>query len=207
MTLSLWLSLLGICLLGAMSPGPSLAVVLSSTLQQGRSGGYRAAIAHGVGVALYGLLTITGLALLIANSPSLYTAIQVVGAAYLFYMGASLLQSQGAGTEQETSNTLRSPIVAGFLVAFLNPKLAVFMLALFAQFLKPEFGWAEKSVMVATVGITDACWYALVATLIAQPKFLTMLRRNSKILDRLFGVVLVLLAASVLLSAAGVFDR
>ncbi|MFK7976067.1 MAG: LysE family translocator [Halioglobus sp.] len=203
----LWLSLLGICLLGAMSPGPSLAVVISSTVQHGRSGGYLAAVAHGIGVALYGLLTVTGLALLITNSTSLYTAIQIAGAAYLIYMGIALLRSKGANTQQDAPSTLRNPATSGFLVAFLNPKLAVFMLALFSQFLQPNFGWAEKSIMVATVGITDATWYALIATLIAQPRFLATLRSNAQTLDRVFGVVLIVLALSVLLNAAGVFAR
>lgn len=205
MEFGLWLSLFAICLLGAMSPGPSLAVVLAATVQHGRSGGYSAALAHGLGVALYGLLTITGLALLIARSPGIYTALQVLGAAYLVYMGVALMRSQGASAVDDHHGALRSPPVAGFLVAFLNPKLAVFMLALFSQFLQPTFGLPQKSIMVATVGITDACWYALITTVIARPNFLAALRNNARTLDRVFGVVLVALALSVLLNAAGIF--
>lgn len=200
----LWLSLLGICLLGAMSPGPSLAVVLAATVQHGRRGGYTAAIAHGIGVGLYGLLTLTGLALIIANSPPTYTAMQLLGAAYLVYMGYALVRSQGDSAVDEPRSAMRSPALAGFLVAFLNPKLAVFMLALFSQFLQPAFGLTQKGIMVATVGLTDACWYALVATIISKPQFLQTLRSNAQALDRVFGVVLMLLAMSVVLNAAGV---
>lgn len=60
-----WLSLFAICLLGAMSPGPSLAVITGITLRAGAGPGYGAALAHGVGVGCYGLLTIAGLAVLI----------------------------------------------------------------------------------------------------------------------------------------------
>ena len=62
-----WLSLLSICLLGAMSPGPSLAVMVKCTLGGGHRAGYPAALAHGAGVGLYGLLTVTGLAVLITR--------------------------------------------------------------------------------------------------------------------------------------------
>ena len=73
-----WISLFSICLLGAMSPGPSLAVVLNSTLGGGQRAGYLTALAHGVGVGLYGLLTVTGLAVLITRSPTVFLIIQVL---------------------------------------------------------------------------------------------------------------------------------
>jgi threonine/homoserine/homoserine lactone efflux protein len=202
MTLTQWLSLLGICLLGAMSPGPSLAVVMKSTLTSGRPGGYVTALAHGAGVALYGLLTITGLAVLITQSPSLYLALQVSGAVYLIYLGIKSLRSNGqAMPGQHSTVHSRNAALEGFLVAFLNPKLAIFMLALFSQFLQPEFGGREKAIMVATVGITDAGWYALVTTLVSHKAFVARLQRSAQFIDRVFGIILVLLAFSVLARA------
>jgi len=199
-----WLSLFSICLLGAMSPGPSLAVVMNNTLRGGHGDGYATALAHGFGVGLYGLLTVTGLAVLLARSPALFVAIQVLGAAYLIYLGGKSLRSDGshlptAGDEKNT----RTAALDGFLVAFLNPKLAIFMLALFSQFLDPMAGALEKGIMVATVGITDASWYALIVVLISRRAFLERLQRSAIVIDRVFGVILILLALSVLLRAAG----
>ena len=65
-----------------MSPGPSLAVVLGATLSGGHLSGYKSALAHGNGVGLYGLLTVTGLAVLITRSPQPFLPIQVLGAIY-----------------------------------------------------------------------------------------------------------------------------
>lgn len=204
MEFSHWLSLFSICLLGAMSPGPSLAVVMTNTLRGGRGDGYATALAHGFGVGLYGLLTVTGLAVLITRSPALFVAIQTLGAAYLIYLGIKSLRSGAshlptAGGEQNT----RGAALSGFLVAFLNPKLAIFMLALFAQFLDPVAGTMEKGIMVATVGVTDASWYALMVVLISRRGFLAHLQRSAVLIDRVFGVILILLALSVLLRAAG----
>jgi threonine/homoserine/homoserine lactone efflux protein len=199
MDISQWLSLLGICLLGAMSPGPSLAVVLKSTVHSGRPAGYTAAIAHGVGVALYGLLTITGLAALITQTPSVYVALQVLGALYLIYLGVKSWRSHGpANVEERPAMPARNAALEGFLTAFLNPKLAVFMLALFSQFLQPDFGTHEKAIMVATVGVTDAIWYCLVVTMLSHNTFLATLQRSAQIIDRVFGVILLALALSVL---------
>lgn len=196
-----WLSLFSICLLGAMSPGPSLAVVMKASLSGGLRGGYTAALAHGVGVGLYGLLTVTGLAVIIARSPGLFLSMQIAGALYLLYLGGKSLRSSGASALQLETQAAGRPALEGFLVAFLNPKLAVFMLALFSQFLQPDFAALQKSIMVATVGITDACWYAVVTALLARGTFLDKLRSSSLVIDRIFGMILIVLALTVLASA------
>ena len=56
MELHLWLSLVAICIMGALSPGPSLALVVKNTLAGGAKAGYASSISHGLGVALYALL-------------------------------------------------------------------------------------------------------------------------------------------------------
>lgn len=202
MELSLWGSLFAICLLGAMSPGPSLAVVVGSTLGSGTAAGYASALAHGVGVALYGLLTVTGLAMVFASSELLFTALQLLGACYLIYLGIKSLRSSAAVVEnrEHTASPGRGTAASrGFWVAFLNPKLAIFMLALFSQFLGPQTDTLARTVMVATVGITDAGWYCLIVALVSQRAILTRLQRNARLIDRVFGVILILLACSLLL--------
>jgi len=225
MDLSDWLTLSSICLLGAMSPGPSLAVMLSCTLSQSSENptgdGYAAALSHGLGAGLYGLLTVVGLATVITKTPALYTAIQVAGALYLLYLGAKSLRSSvslasdstdsedvnvellaNESTAQATANSgMKSAAIQGFLVAALNPKLCVFMLALFSQFLQPGYGAMEKGVMVATVGIIDATWYCAVVTLVSRPGFRRWFQSGSVVIDRIFGVIIIALALSVLYAA------
>jgi threonine/homoserine/homoserine lactone efflux protein len=185
-----------------MSPGPSLAVVLGYTLTRGAGAGYASAVAHGAGVALYGLLTVAGLAVLIASSPALFLALQLSGAVYLVYLGLRALRSKPSdetakAEETRVGNAWRS----GFLIAFLNPKLAVFMLALFSQFIRLEADYTERAVMVATVGLVDGGWYCLVVALVSREAFLKRLRHSAWIIDRIFGTILILLAISVVYSA------
>jgi threonine/homoserine/homoserine lactone efflux protein len=200
MELAQWLSLATVCLLGAMSPGPSLAVVMNNTLANGPSAGYASALAHGSGVALYGLLTVAGLAVVVTSSPAVFLGLQLAGAAYLVYLGLRALRSSGIPALEATGAAgSRGAATNGFLVAFLNPKLAVFMLALFSQFLRPAAGLGEKAVMVATVGLIDAAWYSLVVVLISRKAFLHRLRTSARLIDRCFGVILIVLALSVVL--------
>lgn len=205
MQLEPWLSLLAICLLGAMSPGPSLAVVMGAAVRGGRRAGYGAALAHGLGVGLYALLTVAGLAVLVTRWPLAFVAMQLLGAAYLAYLGVkSLRQSRASlppAAEPAAAAAVYGPM-DGFWIAFLNPKLAVFMLALFAQFLRPGADLVEKGIMVATVTVTDASWYSLVVTLVAHGAVRARLTAHARRLDTVFGVLLILLAASVIWRAA-----
>ncbi len=98
MTLAAWLSLLGICLLGAMSPGPSLAVVIRNTVAGGRRGGLATALSHGLGVGVYALATALGLATLIATRETLFTGLTLAGSAYLLWLGANALMKWGEWT-------------------------------------------------------------------------------------------------------------
>ncbi|WP_116364446.1 LysE family translocator [Parahaliea mediterranea] len=199
-----WLSLFTVCLLGAVSPGPSLAVVLGNTLREGRAAGMAAALAHGAGVGLYGLITVSGLAVMMTGSPRLFAGLQVLGALYLVYLGLRGLLASAAGQAAADDPAAAAPprggsASAGFLVAFLNPKLAIFMLALFSQFLGPDTHWGTKAIMVLTVGLTDAAWYCLVALLASRPGALGWLRQRGALIERVLAVVLVVLGSVVLL--------
>lgn len=201
MTLPDWLSLAAVCLLGAMSPGPSLAVVVRHTLQSGPGAGVTAGLAHGLGVTLYAVAVVSGLALVITASPTVYTVIQWSGAGFLAYLGVQALRSSpGSPAEEGSESPGGSPALQGFSIAFLNPKLAIFFLALFSQFLHPGATLPEKSIMVVTMGSVDASWYCVVAILLGRPRLLHRLQSSRQLIDRVFGVLLLALALRVVLN-------
>ncbi len=95
MTFTVWLSLFTICLLGAMSPGPSLAIVAKHSLAGGRLNGLATAWAHAFGIGIYAFITLIGLAVLLQQSPFLFKTISYCGAGYLAYLGFNALKSKG----------------------------------------------------------------------------------------------------------------
>ncbi|MCH2057552.1 MAG: LysE family translocator [Thalassotalea sp.] len=202
MEFHLWLSLLAICIMGALSPGPSLALVVKNTLAGGAPAGYASAISHGIGVALYAAITATGIAIIIVQSPTLFSIIQYAGAAFLVYLGINALMSKKQSLEINEEETIGASQKVngwrdGFLIAFLNPKLAIFFLALFSQFVDAQASMAQKVIMTATVGTIDAAWYCLVTFLLTRGPILTKLKANSHIIDKITGSFLILLAARV----------
>ena len=200
MTLVEWAPLATVVLLGAMSPGPSLAVVVSNTLRRGAAAGVAAGLAHGLGVALYAVAVVSGLAVVITASPTVFTAIQWAGALFLGYLGIQSLRSAGGSLTETDENASKRPALQGFLVAFLNPKLAIFFLALFSQFLDTGATLLHKAVMVVTMGAIDAGWYCSVSVLLAQPAILPRLQRAESAINRLFGLILIALAIRLLVT-------
>ncbi|TBW48740.1 LysE family translocator [Marinobacter halodurans] len=200
MTLATWLTVVTICVLGAMSPGPSLAVVLKQTLAGGRRNGVAAALLHGLGVGLYALLSIIGLAAVIKASPVAFGLLQWGGALYLAWLGVKGLTSRrrenGALPEVPTTSSAARD---GFLVVFLNPKIAVFFIALFSQVVGVDTSFVAKLGYAATAMVIDGGWYLIVAWLFSNPRWLSRLQRHTVWFERLFGAILVGLAGRLVL--------
>ncbi|MDN6180192.1 MAG: LysE family translocator [Halomonas subglaciescola] len=199
MPLSLWLSLAAICAAGAMSPGPSLALVLRHTLGGGRLPGVTAGLFHALGVGFYALLTVLGLGALTARFPLAFEAITVAGAGYLAWLGVKAL---GAGkadalTPGAVVTTRRQAAREGVLVALANPKLILFFVALLSQFVSPGMSAAARAIIVVTAMLIDAGWYVLVAVALSQSRVLDWLRARAHWINRVTGVMLIGLALRV----------
>lgn len=200
MTLSVWLTVVSICVLGAMFPGPSLALVLQHTLRGGRRQGMICGIAHGAGIGLYALLTVAGLAAVLAAAPWLFTLLQWGGALYLGWLGLKGLRARAVATVTTASANVRHGAARdGFLMAFLNPKAALFFLALFSQVVGPDTAAAARIGYALTAMLIDMGWYLLVAWLFSQPRWLAALQRHSLWVERAFGLLLLGLAVSLAL--------
>lgn len=195
MTFADWLSVAAICALGAISPGPSLLVVVRHAVKS-RSEGAAAALAHAVGIGLYALLTVLGVAAVVAAHPRVYQAVAVGGAVYLAWLGIGALRDRSepaaaaAGAPVDWSGAVRD----GFYIALLNPKVAVFFLALFSQFVAPDSGLRDAAILALTAMLIDAAWYLLVA-LVLSGSAVALVRRRQRVLTRVTGALLIGVAA------------
>ncbi|MFU2510332.1 LysE family translocator [Pseudoalteromonas sp. ASV78] len=203
MTLSLWLSLVAVCMMGAMSPGPSLAVVLKHSIHGSMKNGMLAALSHGVGVGFYAAASLLGLGALMVQFPTVYQVLVYLGAAYLAYLGIKILLAKPSADElqitQQSGNS-KQALQDGFAIAFLNPKLAVFFLALFSQFIDPEnLNFQVGMIMCLTVFMIDTGWYLLVAALTELSKKRFAFTKSSPWLDKILAVVFIGLAIRVVL--------
>ena len=203
MEMTSWLALAAICVMGAISPGPSLALIIRNTVQGGQGHGVATALGHGLGVGIYALITALGLSVLITQTPLLFDLIRYGGAAFLAWLGIKALlakpASGDAADEAVHDARGRQGAFEGFMVAFLNPQLAIFFIALFSQFVHADTGWREGSIMMLTAGGIDALWYVLVALVLSRGPVLAWLKAKSFVIDKISGLVLLGLALKVVI--------
>jgi len=203
MELSSWISIAAVCATGAASPGPSLAVVVKNTVSGGRTQGVLTGLGHGIGVGMYAFGAVVGVSALVASKPALGRGIEVVGALYLLWMGIQTLRHAGQG-EIDGAGSGRPGMKGfseGFMVAFLNPKIAVFFLALLGSFLPVEAGAFERAGVAALAMCIDASWYMFAAVMLAGSGAAAWMRRNGVWVDRGLAALLVAVAAWLLIGA------
>ncbi len=190
-------ALLGIsfvCAMGAMSPGPSLAVVLRNTISGGRTQGVMTGIGHGIGFGIYAMLAVTGLSAILIADESKFELLQWGGAVVLLWLSYNMLTYQPSGDNEEHESSGRRGFAEGFMIAFLNPKILVFLVAVFSQFLDPEMDDLDRIIMAFIAGLIDTIWYVLVAAFLSGTVIIDKLRENSTLIDRMIGTVLLVLA-------------
>ena len=179
-------------ILGATSPGPSLAVVLRNTMIGGRSRGLACAVGHGLGFGFYAVTVVFGLVVIMENNPDIFTLMQIIGGLFLLYLGIEMIRNKSKVIEQ--SEGKREGFFEGFLIAFLNPKIAVFMLAVLSSILDPGMS-SETKWVIAGMGMTiDTIWYVLVALVLSNSEILTKIEDNQRNLNVTTGVLMIGLA-------------
>jgi len=203
MNITLWSQLVLICIMGAMSPGPSLAVILRITLSGGRTQGIMSGIGHGLGITFYAIVAVSGLIALFNTIPNFFSVAQIAGSFFLIWLGGKMIISffkndYATNETMPSKNSAHQGFLEGFLIAFLNPKIAVWLLALFSQFVQPDALLAEQFVLVSTVGVIDASWYCLVAFLASSGRLVKGLQHNASRIDLGMGILLIILAAGML---------
>ena len=183
-----------VCAMGAMSPGPSLAVVLRNTISGGRTQGVMTGVGHGIGFGIYAMLAVTGLSAILIADESKFELLQWSGAIVLLWLSYNMLTYQPSDNKEEHENSGRRGFVEGFMIAFLNPKILVFLVAVFSQFLDPQMTDMDRFLMALIAGLIDTVWYVLVAVFLSGTVIIDKLRANSTLIDRMIGSVLLILA-------------
>ena len=89
------------------------------------------------------------------------------------------------------------------MIAFLNPKILVFLVAVFSQFINPDITNSGRFMMAIVAGVIDTTWYVLVAAVLSGTSIVDKLRANAVIIDRSIGTVLLMLAILLIVRTLG----
>jgi threonine/homoserine/homoserine lactone efflux protein len=191
------LPLVGVVLLGAMSPGPDFFVLARRSATSGRGAGVACAVGMGTGIFVWANAVGHGVAALLVASAVAFTVVKLAGAAYLTFLGVRALLSlrqDAQAWEPEISRATQSASRSfreGLLCNLLNPKVAVFYLALFPQFLPPKGGALPTLELSIVAAATVMCWYLVVATVVASVRRFFASKRVRRAVDTAMGTVLI----------------
>jgi len=140
-------------LLLAITPGPDIIYVITRGITQGHKSGMAAAAGFSLGNIAHTTFAIVGLSAIIRSSALAFTAIKIAGALYLIYIGWKTFTSKG-GTSAEKDTKILSPkavFIQSITANVLNPKVALFFIAFFPQFVKPQNG--HPAIQMALLGL------------------------------------------------------
>ena len=208
MSLEQWLIMVLLLLAGAASPGPSLALVSRTAIQGGVKVGLLASFGHGLAISIYAFLAVRVTAFSKSDLEQFSQIIHIIAVIFLCYLGTSMVaegmkkkfrptafseNNKRAEFEHQTQAFTR-----GFLIAFLNPKVALFFLAVFSTTIPQDIALTTSWTVALLAGLIDGGWYALVSSLASLKVFRTILGSKAAELDIIFGTILMTAAITLI---------
>mgnify|MGYP001350781855 FL=1 len=200
MTFFLWSQFALVCLLGAMSPGPSLALIIRNSISYNRMSGIIASVAHGLGICVYATVTVIVLEFILRNSETIFFVIQICGSLFLVILGLIFILKKNNEKQIETSQIHSSSFAQGFIIAIINPKILIWFTAIYSQFIDINATFLNKTILVLTPSIIDTVWYSLVAILVTGYGLKEILNKNKFVIQKIIGILLILIAFSLIYS-------
>ena len=200
MTFFLWSQFAIVCLLGAMSPGPSLALIIRNSINFNRLSGIIASIAHGLGICVYATVTVIVLEFILRNSETIFFIIQICGSLFLIILGLIFIFKKNNENKIETYQIHSSSFAQGFIIAIINPKILIWFTAIYSQFIDINATFFNKTILVLTPSIIDAIWYSLVSILVTGYGLKEILNKKKFVIQKIIGVLLILIALSLIYS-------
>ncbi|MUJ38260.1 LysE family translocator [Aliivibrio fischeri] len=208
MIMDFWAFFIAILLL-TMTPGLDTALVIRNTTRGGWKDGITCSLGICCGLFVHATMSAVGLSVVLVSSAELFTVVKTIGAIYLIWLGVQSIRStfrHSQSIDMSSNKGLEAPSLKvsfkeGFLSNILNPKTAVFYLALLPQFINPEYSAFAQSLLMASIHFVIAMiWQGGVALLVEKAKQLMSSTVVKNRIERVTGAVLVMLGVNLLVS-------
>jgi len=189
-----------ITLLAVISPGPDFAMVTRYSYQFGRRNGLVCALGIGLGVQVHVFYTMFGVSLLAHYAQPVLQGIKLAGACYLVYMGRKTFFNRTPVSQDLSAPpaiTAWQALASGFLTNALNPKTTLFVISTYTQVVAPGTPLAQQFGYGLFMSFAHWLWFSVVAWSISSDGLRRLLLGHQRRVDRVVGVVLMLLGAAL----------
>ena len=195
-----------------LTPGTDTMYIITRSVSHGSAAGFYSVLGIISGILVHTVFAALGLSIILINSPLAFTVVKYIGASYLCYLGIKMLMSKQpsllANHLPKSSPSAPANSIAhwqiykqGVLTNVFNPKVALFFLAFFPQFIDPSYAHSALSFLILglSFALTGFVWCSCLALLAS--KFSANLRKNPAIevlLNKISGVVFIGLGVKLL---------
>ena len=201
MTLITFAQVFVVCLLGAMSPGPSMAVVINNAIFKGRYNGILTAIGHGIGIAVYATFAVLGLGLIIKTNAFIFNGLKILSIIFLIFIGLkSILNKEKLNLEDKDLKENTVSFLQGFSISILNPKIFVWFIAVYSQFMSANNQLIFDIYLISIAGIIDACWYIILTLTVTTASALRFFQTKLIILQKIQGFFFIALGLALMVN-------
>ncbi len=202
-----WFLLISVCFAGTLVPGPAFILTIKNSLLYSRKVGIFTVIGLSLAMLFHVTYSFIGIAAMIAQSLVLFNILKYLGAAYLFYIGIKSLISKNhlkkINVEEYKSDLQVSASKAffeGFITNALNPKAAIFFLAIFSQFIDPKSEIMSQILYGITPVIIEFLWFSFVALVLTTPHIKLLFLGLTEWISRICGVLFITLSIKLAFS-------
>ena len=210
--------------LAVASPGPDFALILKQSIRYNRRIAIYTSFGIAAGIIVHVTYSLVGIGLLIASDERLFTALKYIAASYFCYIAWHCLRakkpdkelsgsvskyvndstvSSGGAAKAETAiktPSAKSAFLNGFLINALNVKATLFFVSLFSVVIAPETLLSIKIAYGAYLVAATGAWFCFLSYMLTQDRVRYVLQRKGYILDRVMGIILLILAIQLVLS-------
>ena len=200
MSLFVFFKIFVACLLGAMSPGPSMVVVINNAVFKGRFHGILTSLGHGIGIGIYALFAVIGVALIIKTNIFVFNVIKSLSIIFLIYLGIkSIIDKDKLDFEKKNLSSGFTSFIQGVTISLLNPKIFIWFVAIYSQFMSLGNDMVFNLTLILTAGIVDLAWYVILTLLVTSKIALEFLKNKNVLLKKFVGIVFIIIGSLLLL--------
>ena len=201
MSVVVFVKIFSICLLGAMSPGPSMVVVINNAIFKSRFHGILTSIGHGIGNGIYAFFAVVGIAIVIKTNIIVFNGIKILSIVFLIYLGIKSIMTSDNQLDFNVKdlNGKITSFFQGLSISLLNPKIFVWFIAIYSQFMSIDNDKIFNTCLILTASIVDIIWYIALTFLVTSIMAIDFIKNKSKLLNKFVGYIFILIGIFLIL--------
>ena len=200
MSITFWLQFVLVCIIGAMSPGPSVTLIIRNSVRFSRAAGGLTASGHACGIGIYASLAILGIHFILTTNLFIFNAIQIIGSIFLLGLGIMFLIDRSTGLQIEETQKNHNSFFQGLIIAIINPKILIWFTAIFSNFITINSSTITNFILVTTPTMIDGIRYVFVSIIVTSYGLKEFFQEKKIAIQKISGSLLIIISLSLLIN-------